>query len=755
MFNVCRRGPASISRVFRVAASTTRTPSSKPLTLSLCLQPAARIPTAARWISVSSHLRNYAAAEREMADGENHVASGTPSGPPPPQKDVTTFQELIDNDMVHRNVVEAITKGMGHQNMTEVQAMTINQGLSGSDIVAQARTGTGKTLGFLVPTIQNILRQSPELATRKRYSKARASDIRAIIISPTRELAEQIAVEAEKLCGNTDLRVQVAVGGNSKRSMLQKTLREGCHLLVGTPGRLQDLLEDNYSGVKAPNLTTLVLDEADRLLDDGFSKDIRMIQDLLPDRKVVDRQTLLFSATMPREVMHLVRSTLKPGFHFVQAVKEGDLATHEKVPQHIVITPGIENHMPALLELAKREIEKAARAHTAGEEVRPFKAIVYFQSTANVILASDIFQNLKSTNSPGQGMFGKHPLYPAQISEMHGQLSQQARTYVSERFRRAKSAILFSTDVTARGMDFPNVTHVVQIGLPPNREQYIHRIGRTGRGDKTGDGLIFLNEASVQAARKMLRGLPIIPDKSLQSAEIDMTKDAQVPQSIAETLSQVGDAIKMVSRRTKEDAYMGALGSLGGVNPIEGAMALNRWTRYGWGFEEPPRVAPDRQMTSVIMIADLVDKEEDTEVVVAGGDEALGVGTMVVTDTEAAPQTVEVVADRLVDLATVKGELMDLATGEDGVVDLVGVQEGVVTVVVAVATKAREPLSKGNEGRVTRLVYKLDGPSTVDEDGGPCCAIPTLFIESISSVRCSVKERNGQADTGNSASMYE
>ena len=99
--------------------------------------------------------------------------------------------------------------------------------------VAQARTGTGKTLGFLVPTIQNILRKSPELAHRKRYSRARASDIRAIIISPTRELAEQIAVEAEKLCDNTDLRVQVAVGGNSKRSMLQKTIREGCHILVG------------------------------------------------------------------------------------------------------------------------------------------------------------------------------------------------------------------------------------------------------------------------------------------------------------------------------------------------------------------------------------------------------------------------------------------------------------------------------------------------------------------------------------------
>jgi len=254
-------------------------------------------------------------------------------------------------------------------------------------------------------------------------------------------------VEAEKLCEKTDLRVQVAVGGNSKRAMLQKTLREGCHLLVGTPGRLQDLLEDEYSGVRAPKLTTLVLDEADRLLDDGFSRDVENIQRSLPDRREVDRQTLLFSATMPREVMHLVRQTLKPDFHFVQAVKEGDLATHEKVPQHIVVTPGMENHMPALVELAKREIAKANEAQRNGEEFKPFKAIVYFMSTANVILSSDIFQNLKST---GGGAFGQHPLYPAQISEMHGQLSQQQRTYVSERFRRAKSAIMFSTDVTAR-----------------------------------------------------------------------------------------------------------------------------------------------------------------------------------------------------------------------------------------------------------------------------------------------------------------
>lgn len=344
------------------------------------------------------------------------------------------------------------------------------------DSIAQARTGTGKTIGFLLPTIQNILKKNPELATRQRYSRARASDIRAIIISPTRELAEQIAKEAERLCVGTDLIVQVAVGGNNKREMLRKTQREGCHLLVATPGRLSDLLTDEYSGIRAPALTTLVLDEADRLLDDGFSRDVEDIIALLPNRNQVDRQTLLFSATVPREVMALVRRTLKPDYHFVQTVGKGDVETHERIPQKLVVVPGLENIMPSLLELCKREIDKAMNAQRTGGQARPFKAIVYFSSTANVELGARIFENLRSEKATSQ--FGQHPLYPAEISEMHGQLTQQQRTRISERFRRAQSAILFSTDVTARGMDFPNVTHVIQIGLPPNRDQYIHRIGR-------------------------------------------------------------------------------------------------------------------------------------------------------------------------------------------------------------------------------------------------------------------------------------
>jgi ATP-dependent RNA helicase MSS116, mitochondrial len=207
--------------------------------------------------------------------------------------------------------------------------------------IAQARTGTGKTLGFLIPVVQNILNASPELASPpERYQRARASDIRGIIISPTRELAEQIAVEAKKITRSTGIKVQVAVGGNSKRQMLRQMQHEGCHLLVATPGRLTDLLTDPYSKVSAPNLSTLVLDEADRLLEQGFAEAIEEIKSLLPDIRQKDRQTLLFSATIPGEVMGLVRKTLKPGFQFVQTIREGEAATHEKIPQKIVQVAG-------------------------------------------------------------------------------------------------------------------------------------------------------------------------------------------------------------------------------------------------------------------------------------------------------------------------------------------------------------------------------------------------------------------------------
>ncbi|KAH8597074.1 P-loop containing nucleoside triphosphate hydrolase protein [Bisporella sp. PMI_857] len=570
MFSTIRRGPASISKIVRASSTILRVPTLGPSPILRLLQNAEPL-SRARYFHVSSQLKSYTEAQAAPSP------RSTQQGP-----EVTKFEELLEHNLVHPNVVERIIGDMGLHTMTEVQSATINQALQGTDMIAQARTGTGKTLGFLIPTIQNILRKSPELATRQRYTRARASDIRAIIISPTRELALQIAVEADKLCAATDLRVQVAVGGNNKKEMLYKTQREGCHLLVATPGRLHDLLSDPRSGIRADGLTTLVLDEADRLLEAGFQVELDKIDHYLPDRNIVDRQTLLFSATVPREVIYMVRRTLKPNYETVETVHAGEPQTHERVPQRLVITPGIENHMPTLVELCKREINLAATAAANGEEHRPFKAIVYFNSTANVELATAIFENLKESTST----FGKHPLAPAEISEIHGQLTQNQRARVTERFRRAKTAILFSTDVTARGMDFPNVTHVIQMGLPPNPEQYVHRIGRTGRAGKEGTGYLIIPQADVREGQRLLRHMDLVKDEDLITAKLDMTRDAQLPAHAAAILSQVGAATRMVDRPTKEAAYLASISSSINKKAIIGA--LNQWTRYGWGWEIPP-----------------------------------------------------------------------------------------------------------------------------------------------------------------------
>ena len=349
--------------------------------------------------------------------------------------------------------------------------------------------------------------------------------------------------------------------------------------MVGTPGRLNDLLSDPYSQVRAPNLSALVLDEADRLLDQGFAPEIKSIQDLLPSRREVDRQTLLYSATVPREVMQIVKQTMKPNFNFVRTVQEGEAQTHERVPQRLVKVGGFENLMPALVELCQRELSKTGD--------RPFKAIVYFSATAEVSLAAAIMRNLRSP-----GGFQEHPLAPANIIEMHAKLTQEQRTRAAASFKRATSSIMLSSDVTARGMDFPNVTHVLQMGLPPSTEQYVHRIGRTARADREGEGWLFINDLETREVRHKLRDMPLQIDNSLETIHVDMTREAQLSEHAANTLTQVGEATRMVPRGMKAAAYMANLGMYAWV-PDKQMMVdtMNNRAKYGWGMATPPSVS--------------------------------------------------------------------------------------------------------------------------------------------------------------------
>ncbi|KAL6883935.1 P-loop containing nucleoside triphosphate hydrolase protein [Trichoderma longibrachiatum] len=483
--------------------------------------------------------------------------------------EITAFRDL-ESMGVHRNLLDAITQDMRYESMTPVQAKTINPALKGTDIVAQAKTGTGKTIAFLLPLLQRMIEEDPTLATRKASRSARSDDIRGIVLSPTRELAEQIATEAKRLCRRTGLVVQSAVGGTQKSAMLRQTQRQGCHLLVATPGRLNDLLEDPNSGIDAPKLAALVLDEADRMLDVGFEKELNAIQSHLPTDKV--RQTMLVSATIPDNVIQLARKMVRPhDFEFVQTIPEHDTLTHDRIPQHVVTVSSWANVFPSLFELVDREVAAAKEDPTRP----PFKAIVYFNTTSMVELAGELgYQRRQS----GQLRI---PTFAIQ-----SQLSQFQRTKAADMFRNSRTGILFSSDVTARGMDFPNVTHVIQVDAPRERESYIHRLGRTGRQDKGGEGWLFVPPMSANSARKLLRGLPLKPNKTLESAEVDLSAVEELPAYHEETKN----LIQALPRKLMAGAYTSLFG--GQLTDREQLVEdLNDWAVKGWGWPEPPAVS--------------------------------------------------------------------------------------------------------------------------------------------------------------------
>ena len=503
-------------------------------------------------------------------------------------QEFTTFAQLGQAGIVNERVISTLVDKMGIHTMTEVQRMTINECLDGTDVVAQARTGTGKTLAFLMPIVQRMLKD-PSFGQRR----ASIGDTRALIISPTRELAEQIAVEAKKIVQGTAVQVQMAVGGTQKSHHLRLMQNQGCHILVGTPGRVKDLLSDPYNGLSMEHIQTFVLDEADRLLDIGFADDIREIQDMMPAATRQARQTLMFSATMPRSVVGLVRDLMKPNFKFVRTVDPDEAATHESVPQHVVFLPGLQNQIPALTEIAV----KAIQAHKQDPENNmPFKAIVFFRSLNEVKIAHETLRNFRDPAAKG-GLFGPHPLAPCKIIEMSSQLDQRQRSANSQAFRSAESAILVSSDVTARGMDFPNVSHVIQVGAPHKQEDYVHRLGRTGRAGKPGQGWLLVQNDERNSLRQLASSIHtknFNENTTLETAKLDMTQPSQLSPETAKIMQFVESGVRQVSKLDKAKAYASLLSVLSQANNSskqEIVNQVNELATYGWGLETPPFVS--------------------------------------------------------------------------------------------------------------------------------------------------------------------
>ncbi|KAJ4270008.1 hypothetical protein NW762_001681 [Fusarium torreyae] len=560
MFRSSLRRCATQARTAATAALVSQTRAALPIARRQILTPQSSIASINRIASITRAYSSEAVAQQPE---ETSSESAEP---------LVRFAEL---EGINANLLNAILKDMSYDTMTPVQAKTIKPALKGTDIVAQAKTGTGKTIAFLLPLLQRMIEEDTSLANKGARRAARSDDIRGIVLSPTRELAEQIADEARRLVKHTGLVVQCAVGGTDKRGMLNQTRRQGCHLLVATPGRLNDLLSDPTSGIGAPNLAALVLDEADRMLDVGFERELNEIIRALPRPEEKTRQTMLVSATIPDSVIRLARSMVRANdFEFVQTIPENESLTHDKVPQHIVPITGWTNAFPTLFELIDRENAKARE----NPEGLPFKAIVYFNTTSLVELGGELaYQrraNARNNNEPFINSY-----------VMQSKLSQNQRQKAADMFRQTRSGVLFSSDVTARGMDFPNVTHVIQVDTPRDRESYIHRLGRTGRQNKEGQGWLIIPHASISAARKLLTGLPIKQNSELESAETNVEGGETTP-SHESTKALFG----AIPRRMLSTAYSSMFGVA--TDKIDLAEDVNKWTRLGWGWDAPPFVSP-------------------------------------------------------------------------------------------------------------------------------------------------------------------
>jgi len=357
-----------------------------------------------------------------------------------------TFNEFNLHPQVAAGVAAA-----GYSLPTPIQAQAIPKVLSGRDVMGLAQTGTGKTAAFALPILH-------------RLAQGKRGRVRALVVAPTRELAEQIHVAIETLGKQTRLRSVTVYGGVSANPQIKK-LKSGAEIVVACPGRLLDHLQQGT--IDLSDLEVLVLDEADQMFDMGFFPDIRRILAQLPKQ----RQNLLFSATMPAEIRKLASEVLRdPVTVQVDTVAPAATVSHAlyPVPQHL--KAGL------LLELLR---------HTDTESVLVF--------TRTKHRAKRLGQQLEKAG------------YRA--ASLQGNLSQNRRQAALDGFRDGTFQILVATDIAARGIDVSQVSHVINFDIPDTPETYIHRIGRTGRAARNGDAFTLVGEedaAMVKAIEKVM-----------------------------------------------------------------------------------------------------------------------------------------------------------------------------------------------------------------------------------------------------------
>ena len=405
----------------------------------------------------------------------------------------TSFAELGLNEQILAGV-----DALGFTQPTPVQAQSIPLVLEGRDLVASAQTGTGKTAAFALPTLQRIMGLSPDAAPeppaaqppaeeapaeqtaaapkRRRRRRRKPAAVQgsgapaqplALVVTPTRELAQQIERVVTTVCEHTGQRSVIVMGG-AKFDRQLKALAQGCDLLVATPGRLIDLMEHHH--VDLQSVRVLVLDEADRMLDMGFWPSVRRILQALPAK----RQNLLFSATIPPSIKGTIDAMLTDPAT-VEIARVGETADT------------VEEHLCPVTQGQKTQLLQALVQSGGPEPGAALERILVFCRTKHRV--DDVSKTLKAAG--------------LSVEVMHADRPQRARDKALERFREGKVQLLVATDVMSRGIDVSGIDAVVNFDVPMDPEDYVHRIGRTGRAGATGHAYTFVAPDEITPLREI------------------------------------------------------------------------------------------------------------------------------------------------------------------------------------------------------------------------------------------------------------
>ena len=494
------------------------------------------------------------------SDAEREAVQATPDieGTAP-----EAAQQTFGDFGVHPEIVAALADA-GIVHPFPIQAMTLPVALAGHDIIGQAKTGTGKTLGFGVPMLNRIDLESDDIRPQ------------ALAVAPTRELASQVAADLERAGKRLGIKVLTVYGGRAYEPQIE-ALKKGVHVVVGTPGRLIDLAQQGHldlSGTK-----TVVLDEADEMLDLGFLPDVEKIMAMTSPA----RHTMLFSATMPGAIVALARRYMTQPTH-IRAMSEdgeGDSHTVKAIEQFVYRA-----HAMDKVEMLARILQANGRGLTI------------------------IFSRTKRTAAKVADELTDRGFAAASI---HGDLGQGAREQALRAFRNGKVDVLVATDVAARGIDVTDVTHVINYQCPDDEKTYVHRIGRTGRAGNTGVAVTFVDWDDETKWAMINRALDLgIPEAvETYSSSPHLYSDLDIPEGTkgrlpraqrtragldAERIEDLGETGKSSGRRSG-GGRGGSGGGRGGNGGGRGGERSGQGEATGDGESRPRRRNRNRRRT--------------------------------------------------------------------------------------------------------------------------------------------------------------